>query len=43
MELRYFAGMTMQETADVLNLSERTVHRHWRFIKAWLKSRLEKS
>jgi RNA polymerase sigma factor (TIGR02999 family) len=42
-ELRYFAGMTMQETADVLNLSERTVHRHWRFIKAWLKSRLEKS
>jgi len=38
--LRYFTGMTMKETAVVLGLSERTVHRHWRFIKAWLKSRL---
>ena len=42
-DLRYFAGMNMQETADVLGLSERTIHRHWRFIKAWLKSQLEKS
>ena len=39
-ELRYFARMTMKETAKVLSLSERTLHRHWRFIKAWLKSRL---
>jgi RNA polymerase sigma factor (TIGR02999 family) len=39
-QLRYFAGMSMKETADVLGLSERTAHRHWRFIKAWLKSRL---
>jgi RNA polymerase sigma factor (TIGR02999 family) len=38
--LRYFAGMSMNEVADVLELSERTVHRHWRFVKAWLKSRL---
>jgi RNA polymerase sigma factor (TIGR02999 family) len=38
--LRYFTGMTMKETAAVLGLSERTAHRHWRFIKAWLKSRL---
>jgi RNA polymerase sigma factor (TIGR02999 family) len=38
--LRYFAGMNIKETAEVLGLSERTVHRHWRFIKAWLKSRL---
>jgi RNA polymerase sigma factor (TIGR02999 family) len=38
--LRYFAGMTVKETADVLGLSERSLHRHWRFIKAWLKSRL---
>jgi RNA polymerase sigma factor (TIGR02999 family) len=38
--LRYFAGMSMAETAQVLGLSERTLHRHWRFIKAWLKSRL---
>jgi RNA polymerase sigma factor (TIGR02999 family) len=38
--LRYFTGMSMQETAEVLGLSERTAHRHWRFTKAWLKSRL---
>jgi RNA polymerase sigma factor (TIGR02999 family) len=38
--LRYFAGMSMNEVAEVLGLSERTVHRHWRFLKAWLKSRL---
>ena len=40
MNLRYFTGMTIPETADVLGLSERTLHRHWRFIKAWLKGRL---
>jgi RNA polymerase sigma factor (TIGR02999 family) len=38
--LRYFTGMTMHETAQVLGMSERTLHRHWRFIKAWLKRRL---
>ena len=38
--LRYFAGMSMKETAEVLGVSERTLHRHWRFIKAWLKARL---
>jgi RNA polymerase sigma factor (TIGR02999 family) len=38
--LRYFAGMSMEETAQVLGLSERTLHRHWRFTRAWLKSRL---
>jgi RNA polymerase sigma factor (TIGR02999 family) len=39
-DLRYFTGMTMEETAQVLGLSERTAKRHWRFIKAWLKSKL---
>lgn len=38
--LRYFAGMSMEEAGHVLRLSERTLHRHWRFIKAWLRSRL---
>ena len=38
--LRYFTGMTVPETAQVLGISERTLHRHWRFIKAWLKRRL---
>jgi len=40
--LRYFTGLTMAETAEVLGQSERTLHRHWRYIKAWLKSRLQK-
>jgi RNA polymerase sigma factor (TIGR02999 family) len=41
--LRYFAGMDAAETAQVLGISERTVHRHWRFIKAWLKDRLDEA
>jgi len=36
--LRYFAGMKMKEIATVLGLSERSVHRQWRFSKAWLKN-----
>jgi RNA polymerase sigma factor (TIGR02999 family) len=39
-QLRYFAGMSTAETAEVLGLSERTVYRHWRFINAWLGRRL---
>jgi RNA polymerase sigma factor (TIGR02999 family) len=38
--LRYFAGMNAKETADVLGLSERTLHREWRFIKSWLQTQL---
>ncbi|HEX5271619.1 MAG TPA: ECF-type sigma factor [Gemmataceae bacterium] len=38
--LRYFAGMTAEEAARVLGISERTLHRHWRFTSAWLKRRL---
>jgi RNA polymerase sigma factor (TIGR02999 family) len=39
-DLRYFVGMSMKEAAEVLGRSERTLHREWRFIKAWLKRRL---
>lgn len=39
--LRYFAGMDAAEAAQILGISERTLHRHWRFIKAWMKNRLE--
>jgi RNA polymerase sigma factor (TIGR02999 family) len=38
--LRYFSGVTMAEAAEILGVSERTLHRHWQFLKAWLKSRL---
>lgn len=35
-ELRYFVGLTIPETADVLGLSERTVKREWSAARAWL-------
>jgi RNA polymerase sigma factor (TIGR02999 family) len=38
--LRYFTGLTMDETAAVLGLAERTLDRHWRYIRAWLLKRL---
>lgn len=34
--LRYFIGLTTDETADVLGVSASTVERQWRFIRAWL-------
>ncbi len=35
-ELRFFGGLTVQETADVLKLSPDTIMRDWRMAKAWL-------
>jgi RNA polymerase sigma-70 factor, ECF subfamily len=35
-ELRFFAGMTAEETAAALNVSTETVTRDWRFARAWL-------
>ncbi len=35
-ELRFFAGLTVEETAHVLKRSPRTVKREWRLAKAWL-------
>jgi RNA polymerase sigma factor (TIGR02999 family) len=39
-ELRYFGGMSEEETAEVLNTSPRTVRRDWQFAKAWLRHEL---
>jgi len=35
-ELRFFGGMTNEEVASVLGVSEATVYREWRLAKAWL-------
>jgi RNA polymerase sigma factor (TIGR02999 family) len=35
-ELRFFGGLTVEETADVLNVSAETVLRDWKTAKAWL-------
>ena len=39
-ELRYFGGLGLQETADVLEISMMTVRRDWRAAKAWLYRRM---
>jgi RNA polymerase sigma factor (TIGR02999 family) len=39
-ELRFFAGLTVEETALVLGLSPRSVKREWRMAKAWLRREL---
>ena len=40
-ELRFFAGLNVEETAQVLGISPRTVKRSWRFAKAWLRRELQ--
>lgn len=40
-ELRYFGGLTIEETAAVLNVSIDTAKRDWRVTKAWLISQIE--
>ena len=42
-KLRYFVGMTNQETAESLGLSVATVERYWSFAKAWLFKEIRES
>ena len=39
-ELRYFGGLTVDETAQVLGVSDKTVMRDWNLAKAWLYQQL---
>jgi RNA polymerase sigma-70 factor (ECF subfamily) len=39
-ELRFFAGMTIDETAQVMSISPRKVKRDWSLAKAWLKDEI---
>ena len=39
-ELRYFGGLSVEETAEVLGVSAITIKRHWRMAKAWLYGQL---
>jgi len=39
-ELRYFAGLSIEETADALQISPATVKRHWTTARAWLFKRM---
>jgi RNA polymerase sigma factor (TIGR02999 family) len=40
-ELRFFGGLTIEETAAVINISPMTVKREWRMARAWLATQLE--
>jgi RNA polymerase sigma factor (TIGR02999 family) len=39
-QLRYFAGLSVEEAAQVLGLSTATAYRHWAFARAWLHAQL---
>jgi RNA polymerase sigma factor (TIGR02999 family) len=41
-ELRFFGGLSVEETAEVLGISVETVMRDWRFAKSWLKRELSR-
>jgi RNA polymerase sigma factor (TIGR02999 family) len=42
-ELRFFGGLTLEETADVLDVSTDTVARDWDFAKTWLYRRMTRA
>ena len=41
-KLRFFAGLTAEESAPILGVSVPTVKRHWRFARAWLLDEIER-
>lgn len=41
-KLRFFSGLTVEEAAAMLNLSERTARRLWLFARAWLRREMER-
>ena len=42
-KLRYFAGLTVEETAKALDTSTRSVNRHWTAARAWLRRELSRA
>lgn len=42
-ELRFFAGLTLDETAEVLRISRSSVQREWNMARAWLYSQLDRN
>jgi len=41
-EMKFFGGLSVKEIAEVLSVSEETVHRDWRLAKSWLRRELKK-
>jgi RNA polymerase sigma factor (TIGR02999 family) len=42
-KLRYFAGLTIGQAAELLDISEATAKRHWTYARAWLYREIERS
>ena len=42
-ELRFFAGLSLEEAAECLGMSQRTAYRHWAYARAWLRRQLDRS
>lgn len=40
-ELRYFAGLSLEQIAETLGLARRTIDRDWRFARAFIKARMD--
>ena len=40
-ELRFLTGLTIDETADILGVDEKTVRRHWLAARAWLRAAMD--
>ena len=40
-KMRYFVGMTIEQAADALGISERTAKRYWTFARAWLHEEIK--
>ena len=41
-KLRYFAGLTIPQTAQILNISHATAERHWTYARCWLRSEIDR-
>jgi len=40
-EMRFFGGLSVKETAELLKVSEETVHRDWKLAKSWLRREMK--
>jgi RNA polymerase sigma factor (TIGR02999 family) len=43
LQLRFFAGLTLEEAAQHLGLSHRTAYRRWAYARAWLRRELDRA
>ena len=42
-ELRFFAGTTLKQAADLLDISLRSANRDWAYARAWLRRELDRT